>query len=120
MGWFRVNRKWSGSLALFALALQLTLSFAHSHSSDAPAPTASIQTQATEPDASHQDGDHGRIAHDDCAICVTIHLASTLVLSPPPAIAPPVDATPAWRITAARFSTAVRLHLPQARAPPQA
>jgi hypothetical protein len=34
MGWFRIYRKFGGSLALFALALQAYLSFGHIHPDD--------------------------------------------------------------------------------------
>ncbi len=121
MRWFRVNRRWGGQLALMALALQLTLSFAHIHAEDfVPANPAATQLQADAAGAatSHQDGDGED--RDRCAVCAILHLAGSLVLTPPPAIALPVAAEPVWLTPAARYSLPVQHHLPQARAPPQA
>lgn len=78
----RNNRRFGGWLALFALAVQLTLSFGHVHlegirgGADA---RVSLITERPELPAQHPGNDA-----DHCAICATIHLASTSFLPDPP------------------------------------
>ena len=122
MRWFRTNRRFAGTLALFALALQITLSFGHIHLRDfAGVPGVAVaQAQATATDPAN-DHNPGHSADDYCLICATASLAGTLVL--PSQVAPRVPvssadtsyghfcAAPCSRIDHALFS---------ARAPPLA
>ncbi|MGB8549829.1 MAG: hypothetical protein WCD82_16760 [Xanthobacteraceae bacterium] len=81
MRWFRTNRRFAGTLALFALALQFTLAFGHIHLRDfAGVPgvaVAQTQTTATDPAGDHKTR---HSADDYCLICATTNLAGTLVL----------------------------------------
>ncbi len=77
--------------ALFALALQIVLAFGHVHplvaSSGAVAATAAggvLQSGTGDPVKKSRDA-----AQDICAICVTIHLANTVVLPPSVPLAVP-------------------------------
>jgi hypothetical protein len=86
MRWFRTRRSFGSGLALFALALQLALSFGHVHL-DKVAPgfvtatAADAKTPASQPSPpQHPASD----ADDYCAICATIHLASTSFLPDAP------------------------------------
>jgi hypothetical protein len=82
MHWIRMNRQWSGRLALFALALQLVLSFGHIHADDlglaAPAAAAALHAPPTNGDGTPPQDQ--RDAHDICAICVTLSLSATSLL----------------------------------------
>jgi hypothetical protein len=82
MRWVRTNRRFCGTLALFALALQLALSFGHIHLRDfAGIPgSAAAQTQVSAPhgpdgDAADQGSDHY------CLVCATVALTGALVLA---------------------------------------
>ncbi len=81
MRWFRTNRRFAGTLALFALALQFTLAFGHIHLRDfAGVPGVAVaQAQATTSDPA-DDYNPGHSADDYCLICATANLAGTLVL----------------------------------------
>jgi hypothetical protein len=81
MRWFRTNRRFAGTLALFALALQFTLAFGHIHLRDfAGIPGVAIaQTQAATADPA-RDHNTGHSADDYCLICATTNLAGTLVV----------------------------------------
>jgi hypothetical protein len=81
MRWFRTNRRFAGTLALFALALQFTLAFGHVHLRDfAGVPGVAIaQTQAATADPA-RDHNTGHAADDYCLICATTNLAGTLAL----------------------------------------
>lgn len=121
MRWFRTNRRFAGTLALFALALQYTLAFGHIHLRDfAGIPGVAVQAQAVaDAPANHHDGN--RVADDYCLICATTALAGTLFVPDLAVLAIPVVSTdasytdvcaaPCGRIDHAFF---------QARAPPQA
>ena len=98
MRWYRTNRRFAGTLALFALALQITLAFGHIHLRDfAGIPGVTAETQAnTQAPAGHNDTD--RSADGYCLICATVSLAGTLVLPDSIALFVPVGSTttPHW------------------------
>jgi hypothetical protein len=80
-------------VALFALCIQFAVAFAHIHPEDvnrsAPDPHSSSALANAESGAPRHP-DHGGPAHDDCAICASIFLASTAIPTSPPALATPV------------------------------
>lgn len=118
MRWFRVNRRWAGRLALFALALQLALSFGHIHAEDliAPASLATASANETAP-ADHRSS----LDHDGCAICATVHLAGTLLLpSPVVAVLPPDGVRTAWLVFRAGPVAVLHSDRFRARDPPTA
>jgi len=94
MRWFRANRRFSGTLALFALALQFTLAFGHIHLREfAGVPgVAAAQTLATTADPTGNNST-GHSADDYCLICATTNLAGTLVLPDLVALPVPVQST---------------------------
>jgi hypothetical protein len=81
----RNNRRFGGWLALFALAVQLVLSFGHVHlegiRGDADARISLITERPESPASPSQ---HPGNDADYCAICATIHLASTSFLPDAP------------------------------------
>jgi hypothetical protein len=81
MRWYRSNRKFAGSLALFALALQMMLAFGHIHPRDFVG-VPGIATAKAQTAPSNSGGGNGtRHSTDDyCLICATTNLASTLLL----------------------------------------
>jgi Protein of unknown function (DUF2946) len=91
MRWVRTNRRCGGWLALAALALQIALSFGHIHLNGvrgglADAVAAQSKASAPQPSpAQHPASD----ADDYCAICATIHLASTSFLPDVPPLPVP-------------------------------
>jgi hypothetical protein len=120
--WFRTNRRFAGTLGLFALALEITLAFGHIHWRDfAGVPgVAAAQAQATTTDPA---GNHntGHSTDDYCLICATANLAGNLVLPDLIALPVPVDATDT---TYRHFGSACCNHIDhalfRARAPPLA
>ena len=118
MGWVRARRKLGGWLALLALALQLALSFGHVHAEEfAAANPAIVAAQPAGPGGTQQPSGN----HDDCPICVVIHLAGTLLLPAPPAIPLPASFAIAQRyVPALQALVAAPAASFQARAPPQA
>jgi hypothetical protein len=89
MRWVRPNRRFGGWLALTALALQLALSFGHVHLDGARAGAGWI-TAAKAPSAPPSPAQHPTSDADDyCAICATIHLASTSFLPEAPQLPVP-------------------------------
>ena len=94
MRWFRANRRFSGTLALFALALQFTLAFGHIHLREfAGVPgVAAAQRLATTADPTGNNST-GHSADDYCLICATTNLAGTLVLPDLVALPVPVQST---------------------------
>ena len=121
----RSLRRFGAGLGLLALLLQLTLSFGHLHPEDLlGAPAAGITAKA----AGNGLADHGQqrqapgAPHDDCPICSVMHLAGTIVLPDPPAVAVPTEFTVA-AFAAGDGVTIVLIprRLPfQTRAPPSA
>ena len=94
MRWFRTNRRFTGTLALFALALQFTLAFGHIHLRDfAGVPGVAVaQAQATTTDPAY-DQNPGHSADNYCLICATANLTGTLVLPSQVALVLPVSST---------------------------
>src|ERR1700757_2067810 len=120
MAWAKTRRRLGGWLALVALALQLAASFGHMHREDfvhgRPGPT--VVTQCAAGGGAPTDGDDDHLI---CAICATVHLAGTVLLPAPLAIALPAEVTIA-RLTAAEHNATE--HTPalafHARGPPRA
>ncbi len=109
--------------ALFALSLQLALAFGHVHPLFAatravPVATANATLHSGGGGPAKQTGDS---AQDICAICVSIHLASTLVLPQAAVLAVPARTPGFVELGGSRF---VLPRLPphpfQTRAPPAA
>jgi hypothetical protein len=120
----RSIRRFGAGLGLFALLLQLTLAFAHIHPEDMLGTAAPGLAQAAAGDAvADRDADRQvpGAPHDDCPICAAMHLAGTIVVPDPPALAVPTEFTRA-SFAAEDFVTAViPRRLPfQTRAPPAA
>ena len=109
-------------LALFALALQLALSFGHVHPEDFAVANSGIVTIGPHNSGTiDDDGDHHGPGHADCTICAVIHLAGTLLLSPPPFVALPATESHAWFAESTQYDAPHAPRQPfQARAPPQA
>jgi hypothetical protein len=92
MRWIgRTNRRWSTWLALAAMALQLVLSFGHIHL-EKPASGSVIASVTTfkAPSSQQIPTQHpANEAEDFCAICKTIHLASSSFLPDAPLLPVP-------------------------------
>jgi len=142
MGWVRFHRRRGAWLGFAALALQIVLSFGHVHvgnvhvdavwgSADAAIakpnakstatshPVALAQSQQKSPtrDSGQGSGD----PDDYCAICASIHLASTSLAAQPPLLLLPSD----FQRFAPEFDAAFGLSVSrpaffQSRAPPRA
>ena len=82
MRWVRTNRRWSTYLALAAMTLQLVLSFGHLHLEKLGSGSAIAGVTAFKAPSSQQNPvQHPANEADDyCAICATIHLASSSFL----------------------------------------
>ena len=120
----RSIRRFGAGLGLFALLLHLTLSFAHIHPEDLlGAPAAGVAEKVpgkalSDPD---QDRQPAGAPHDDCPICAVMHLAGTIVVPQPPALAVPTAFTVATFAAEDFVATIVPRRLPfQTRAPPSA
>ena len=90
----RSIRRFGAGLGLFALLLQLALSFGHLHPEDLlGASAASIGAVAgnAQPANPAQDLPAPGTPHDDCPICSVMHLAGTIVMPEPPALALPTQ-----------------------------
>jgi hypothetical protein len=92
MRWVRTNRRWSSWLALAAMTLQLALSFGHIHLEQLASGSAIASVVASKASTSQQDpAQHPANEADDfCAICATIHLASSSFLSDAPLLRAPL------------------------------
>jgi hypothetical protein len=120
MRWFRTNRRFSGTLALFALALQITLSFGHIHARDfAGVPgLAGAQAQSAAVDRTGDPGT-GHSTDDYCLICATANLAGTLVIPSQVALVLAADSTDtSYGHFCAAFCGRIDHALFRARAPP--
>jgi len=120
----RSIRRFGAGLGLFALLLQLTLAFAHIHPEDVFGTAAAGVAQAAAGSAP-ADPDQDRHApgapHDDCPICAAMHLAGTIVMPGPPALAVPTALTVAVFAAEDFVTTVIPRRLPfQTRAPPAA
>ncbi len=125
MGWVHGHKRHGALLALAALALQIVLSFGHvhldgirpanAHTTVAVAHNA-VVTQAPDQAPAQTPGDD-----DYCAICASIYLASTSVISHAPPLPVPLGF---HRVEhsygAARGIAAPRRFAFQSRAPPTA
>jgi hypothetical protein len=81
MRWYRSNRKFAGSLALFALALQIMLAFGHIHPRDfAGLPGIATAKAQTAPSNSGGGNGTGHSTDDYCLVCATTNLVGTLLL----------------------------------------
>jgi Protein of unknown function (DUF2946) len=92
MRWVRrTKRRWSSWLALAAMALQLVLSFGHTHLEKLASGSVTASITASETSSSQQNPAHhpANEADDFCAICATIHLASSSFLPDAPLLPVP-------------------------------
>ncbi|HEX4408725.1 MAG TPA: DUF2946 family protein [Xanthobacteraceae bacterium] len=93
MGWVRGHKRHGALLALAALALQIVLSFGHVHldgtgqagASSHHAVTHNVTVAKAAPQAPAQNPGSD---DDYCAICASIYLASTSLVSAPPVPVP--------------------------------
>jgi hypothetical protein len=92
MRWIRsANRRWSTWLALAAMALQLVLSFGHIHLEKLASRSFVASMAASKAPWSQQTPTQhpANEAEDFCAICTTIHLASSSFLPGAPILPVP-------------------------------
>jgi hypothetical protein len=92
MRWIRrTNRRWSTWLALAAMALQLVLSFGHIHLEKlASGSVIASVTTSDAPSSQQNPAQHPANEADNfCAICATIHLASSSFLPDAPLLQVP-------------------------------
>jgi hypothetical protein len=92
MRWVRrTKRRWSSWLALAAMALQLVLSFGHIHLEKLASGSVIASMTASETSSSQQNPAHhpANKTDDFCAICATIHLASSSFLPDAPLLPVP-------------------------------
>jgi hypothetical protein len=87
----RTDRRWSSWLALAAMTLQLALSFGHIHLEKFASGSAIASVAASKAPASQQNPAHhpANEADDFCAICATVHLASSSFLPDAPLLSVP-------------------------------
>ena len=118
----RSIRRFGAGLGLLALLLQLTLSFAHVHPDDLLGVPAALIADAIAGNAlADQDRHAPGAPHDDCPICTAMHLAGTIVVPDPPALAVPTEFTVAAFAADDLATTVVPRRPPfQTRAPPAA
>ena len=127
MRWVRANRNVGSTLALFALALQTVLSFGHVHldgingrlRSVAVASFLAVPPADTRGKIPSRRDSQG--ADDYCAICASVHLASTSLVSEAPQLSlPSVSRQIAHSNNIAFAIISPRRALFQSRAPPVA
>jgi hypothetical protein len=121
MRWCRIRRKPIAGLGLFALLLQLVLSFGHVHARDlgvSPTPGRALAISKATP-ATGQQVPNG-LPDDDCPICMTMHMAASGLLPPPPIVVVPTIGVQVRQIAFAdQFNLGIaRYMLFQTRAPP--
>jgi len=125
MQWFRSIRQWGAALGLFALLLQSALAFGHIHPEDflagASAGIAGEFAGKSQPAGDDQERHAPGAPHDDCPICVVMHLAGISVQPVPPSLIVPTH------FTTTSFSASDFAYIPvprrlpfQTRAPPSA
>src|SRR5438067_9479979 len=126
---FRANARSGAWCVVFALALQFMLSFGHVHVAGIGSSKATLlagwTTQPSSPaaDAPAAPAKHAPkgIAHDQCAICTVMQLASAAVPTAGPALPLPLVSSQERLGTSVEFVLAAPPHFAfQARAPPQA
>jgi hypothetical protein len=132
MLWFRHNRWFGGSVALFALCLQLIASFGHVHPRTAPSPVGAAPPIVVAFADGMIIGDevappgkfgHPRplAPHDGCLICTTLSLLGAALTIEPPALTTPLAFGVAHRHAFVEFSfQSHRTAAFQTRAPPTA
>jgi hypothetical protein len=122
MRWYRSNRKFAGSLALFALALQMTLAFGHIHLRDFAGMPGVANAQAQAPPSNSGGGNRsGHPSDDYCLICATANLAGTLMVPASVALVVPIDTTDtAYAQTCSTVCRTFDYALFRARGPPLA
>ena len=86
----RTNRRWSTWLALAVITLQLVLSFGHTHLEKLASESVRASVAASKAPSPHQHPTNE--ADDFCAICATIHLASSSFLPNAPLLRVPFTA----------------------------
>lgn len=120
----RSIRRFGAGLGLFALLLQLALSFGHVHPDDllgASAARIGAVAGKVQPASTAQDRHAPGLPHDDCPICSVMHLAGTIVMPDPPALALPTQFAVAVFSTDDFVGVVVPRRPPfQTRAPPAA
>jgi hypothetical protein len=91
MRWVRTTRRCGTWLALAAMALQLVLSFGHVHFDKVGAGSVAAKVADTRaPPSKSSPAQHPSNETDDyCAICATLHLASTSLLPGAPPLSVP-------------------------------
>jgi hypothetical protein len=123
MRWFRTRKSFGSGLALFALTLQLALSFGHVHldrfaSGLVTATAADAKAPASQPSPQQHPASD---ADDYCAICATIHLASSSFLPDAPQLPVPLVSQPIEHFVSVAFVfIAPQRTAFQSRAPPLA
>ncbi len=123
MHWVRTNRRHGSWLALAALALQVVLSFGHVHLEGIRGgPPAAVAVNAKAPGSQPSPAQHpANDADDYCAICATIHLASTSFLPDAPQLPVLLVAQTIEHFHHVAFVAVARQRTPfQSRAPPLA
>lgn len=116
-----------GRLGLFALWLQLALSFGHIHSSDiyrfghpVARDLGAVELVAKHGPLPAEPGQSG-VLHEDCAICASMALASSLLPAEPPTLPrPSLSGRATFGGERALALAAPRYLLFQTRAPPSA
>jgi hypothetical protein len=121
MRWYRANRAYFGTLALFALALQMALAFGHIHLRDfAGVPGVTAQAQVAASNSGEGNGT-GHSNNNYCLVCATANLAGTLVVPTPVVLAVPINTTDTnYAQTCSAVCTTFDHALFRARAPPLA
>jgi hypothetical protein len=116
----KFGSSFSSWLALFALALQLALSFGHVHLHDIG--STGVKVAGTQAPSAPSSPDHPAGDADDyCAICATIHLASTSFLPDAPQLPVPFVSQTVEHFHHVAFISVARQRTPfQSRAPPLA
>jgi Protein of unknown function (DUF2946) len=92
MRWVRrTKRRWSSWLALAAMAVQLVLSFGHIHLEQLASRSVIASMTASETSSNQQNPARhpANKADDFCALCATIHLASSSFLPDSPLLPVP-------------------------------
>jgi hypothetical protein len=113
-----------GILGLFALCLQLVLSFGHVHADHHQPSSEHAFAVVGDNSSPVNSDDEGRAApvpddDDDCPICASMHLASTLVIpAPPNLIVPASFGSAAFKHEIALTLSLRRFTLSRTRAPP--
>jgi hypothetical protein len=124
MGWVRGHKRHGALVALAALALQIVLSFGHMHldgiRADVAHTAVTVPHQTAASQTSTQIPGQNPGADDDyCAICASIYLASTSVISHAPLLPTQFGFRRVEHLhNAARGIAAPRRFAFQSRAPP--